>query len=83
MQDKVVESGTMIIKQGDDGDVLYVIEEGCAAGDTLHVAGWRPQHGVQRKLGELSVYTSVCDVFGNQSTPVSNKDVKNAKSNGV
>jgi len=28
MQDKVVESGTMIIKQGDDGDVLYVIEEG-------------------------------------------------------
>jgi len=28
MQDKTVEPDSMIIKQGDDGDVLYVIEEG-------------------------------------------------------
>ena len=39
MQDKVVESGTMIIKQGDDGDVLYVIEEGCARHPSNVLAG--------------------------------------------
>jgi cAMP-dependent protein kinase regulator len=28
MQEKVIDAGTMIIRQGDDGDVLYVVEEG-------------------------------------------------------
>mmetsp|Transcript_81236 Transcript_81236/g.252131 ORF Transcript_81236/g.252131 Transcript_81236/m.252131 type:complete len:405 (+) Transcript_81236:53-1267(+) len=28
MQEKVVEAGTKLIEQGDDGDVLYVVEEG-------------------------------------------------------
>jgi cAMP-dependent protein kinase regulator len=28
MQEKVIDDGTMIIRQGDDGDVLYVVEEG-------------------------------------------------------